>query len=84
MRALRTAALVMLGIAAVDGILDGVEYLIARLTDGSAVNVWPILLCIGLAVLVVDLLIEHRTSVGKCCRETGAWIQSKLGRSSGS
>ena len=84
MRALRTAALVMLGIAAVDGILDGVERLVAKLTDRPAVNLWPILLSIGLVVLVVDLLIEYRTSVGNCCRETVAWIQSKLGRSSGS
>ena len=83
MRGLRTAALVMLGIAAVDGGLDGVECLVGYLAGKPNVDLWPILLGTGLAVLVVDLLIEHRASVAKCCRETTEWIQNKFGGSSG-
>lgn len=73
----------MLGIAAVDGILDGIEKLISRLTGRVDVDLWPMLLGMGLVVLVIDLLIEYRASVAKCCRETTAWIQSKFGKSSG-
>lgn len=83
MHVLRTSALVLLGIAALDGAFDAVEYLVSRLTGNPAADLWPTLLGIGLVLLIADLLIEHRATVLQCLRETGAWIQSKLGGSSG-
>lgn len=78
MKVLRSAALVILGIAALDGILDGIENIVARLTGRESVDLWPMLLSLGLVVLVVDLLIEYRATILKCLRETGEWIQSKI------
>lgn len=78
MKVLRSAALVILGIAALDGILDGIENVVARLTGRESVDLWPMLLSLGLVVLVVDLLIEYRATILKCFRETGEWIQSKI------
>lgn len=81
MNALRTSALVMLGIAALDGTLDGVEYLVGWLTGRPGVDLWPLLLGLGLAVLVLDLLITYRESIFKCIREAGSWFQSKTDKS---
>lgn len=83
MNALRTAAIVMLGIAALDGTLDGVEYIVSWMTGHPGVDLWPILLGLGLAVLVIDLLITYRESIFRCFRDTADWIQSKTGKSSG-
>jgi len=67
MRPLRTAALVMVAIAAVDGLIDGVEYL-------ATANLWPVMLLTGLAVLIVDMLFDKRTAIGRLWNRLLEWI----------
>jgi len=74
----------MLAIAAIDGVFELIEYVIAQFMWMESVNLWPVMLGTGLVVLVVDLLIEYRGAVGRCCRDTASWIQSKLSGSAGS
>ena len=77
MRGLRTTAFVMLGIAAFDAAVDGVEFLIERYTTTSNANLWPVLLGTGIALMVADVLIEHRTEIGRTVRRMTARIARK-------
>jgi hypothetical protein len=60
MSPLRTAALVLLLIAALDGVINLVE----RITHS---NLWPVALGISIVLAVVDLVFDRRTILGERC-----------------
>ena len=80
MNSLRTAAVVMFAIAAIDAVIDGVEYLAGRLTGSDPANLWPVLVGTGIALIIVELLSDKRSFLGRKCHDGLEWIGAKLRR----
>ena len=72
MRPLRAAALVMLVIAAFDGVINLIEYI------ATIEGLWRILSLTAVAVFVLDLIVDRRTFVGKKCHAMTSWCDDKL------
>lgn len=71
MRPLRIAAFVMLLIAFIDGVMELVEYF----ADAS---LWQVLLSVGILVLIVDLLFDPQSFLGRYFQKYTEWLLEKL------
>lgn len=78
MSALRTAAVVMFAIAAVDAAIDGIEALADMIPGTEGVNLWPVLLWTGAAVIILDLIVDRRTFIGRICYDIMEWLAAKV------
>ncbi len=71
MRPLRTAAFVMLMIAAIDGIIDLIEKL-------AVADLWKVMAGTGLAVLLIDMVLDKKCAVGRMSHRIFDWVAAQV------
>jgi hypothetical protein len=65
MKALRATALVMFTLAAIDFTIYAVKAVVNSLTGSNIQNLFPILLALGVLAIVLDLMMDKNTFVGR-------------------
>jgi hypothetical protein len=72
-RPLQDAGFIVLALAAISGLVTGLEWLIGY-------PLWMVLLVLAFLALVIDFLLFDRSSFGELLRSFARWLASGLGQ----